>query len=273
MLNRIKSSAILIGVICGCVWLDLHLGSDLPCGLVVAAFLALGCFELKEICARMDAHLPTLPLLASIPLFLLAVRHDASHPGIRLCAVVGFAFFAFIVLSLLSRKDCGGATRRLALALFAFFYIVVLGSFLYRIRLLDGGVLLLVYAVATAKISDIGALLVGTLIGRKKLIPWISPAKTFEGLFGGVLSGALFAYATHGSLAKGYFSGAMAVLFGVAITVTAAGGDLLESMIKRDAGVKDSGRLIPGLGGTLDILDSLLLSAPVAYLLFIWSRG
>ncbi len=107
-------------------------------------------------------------------------------------------------------------------------------------------------------------------MGRHKLIPWLSPGKTWEGLFFGLLTaGAMGAVCTryidppHYNLP--WWKG---VIFGAIIGGIGQLGDLLESLMKRDAEVKDSGRLVPGFGGILDIIDSPLLAAPFAYLLF-----
>jgi phosphatidate cytidylyltransferase len=118
------------------------------------------------------------------------------------------------------------------------------------------------------KFCDIGAYFTGRFLGRHLWVPSISPKKTWEGFFGGiviaVIAASLFAQ----------FSAIMgigrAVVFGVVAAVTGQLGDLLESMLKRDAGSKDSASLIPEFGGVLDLLDSVLVAAPFAYLVLAW---
>ncbi len=113
-----------------------------------------------------------------------------------------------------------------------------------------------------------GAYAVGSLIGKHKMIPRISPGKTWEG-FGGAI-----VVSTGASLAFVHFFGAHmygmnplhAVILGVVLSSTAVIGDLIESLFKREAGVKDSGNFFPGIGGILDLLDSLLFNAPIMYL-------
>ena len=113
-----------------------------------------------------------------------------------------------------------------------------------------------------------GAYAVGSLIGRHKMIPRISPAKTWEG-FGGAI-----AVSTGASVTFVYFFGTHmyhmnyvhAVILGVILSIAAVIGDLIESLFKREAGVKDSGQIFPGIGGILDLLDSLLFNAPLMYL-------
>jgi phosphatidate cytidylyltransferase len=121
------------------------------------------------------------------------------------------------------------------------------------------------------KFTDIGAYFGGRALGRRKLIPWLSPGKTWEGLFFGLLTAAAVGAvcAVWIDERRGYsmywWKGA---IFGAVIGGIGQAGDLLESLMKRDAEVKDSGSLIPGFGGVLDVIDSPLLAAPFAYLLF-----
>jgi phosphatidate cytidylyltransferase len=122
--------------------------------------------------------------------------------------------------------------------------------------------------------SDIGAFFVGRAVGGKKLIPTVSPGKTVAGALGGLITTMIiswvyvqFALVPMATL-KMTVPGAL--LFGLLISVAAQIGDLTESLLKREANVKDSSRLIPGHGGLLDRLDSLLFVLPVAYLLFEW---
>jgi phosphatidate cytidylyltransferase len=119
------------------------------------------------------------------------------------------------------------------------------------------------------KSTDIGAYFGGRALGKHKLIPWLSPGKTWEGLFCGLLTAGII-----GAICSGngrwlphvpWWKG---IVFGVIIGSVGQLGDLLESMMKRDADVKDSSSMVPGFGGILDIIDSPLVAAPFAYLLF-----
>jgi len=155
--------------------------------------------------------------------------------------------------------------------LFGLVYIPFLLQF-YGLMLAEWGSLFLpVWVIAVAKFSDVGGLLVGKKFGKHKLAPAISPGKTIEGAIGGVLAsalvGVLLALAFKSltplemPLIKTAFIGA--ILGAIAIV-----SDLLESQLKRWAGVKDSGAIIPGIGGAFDLCDSLVLTAPVAFMLF-----
>lgn len=129
---------------------------------------------------------------------------------------------------------------------------------------------LLLYAVFAAKFTDIGAYLVGCSIGRHKLIPRISPGKSWEGVAGGMvigtLAGTLLVWALRDTLAPLGLTVGRAVPLGLVLSVCGVVGDLTESLFKRAANVKDSGGIIPGMGGVLDVLDSILFTAPGVYL-------
>lgn len=155
-------------------------------------------------------------------------------------------------------------------------FVAGLGSFYLLIRQDQSGwvVLALIFIV---KISDIGAYVVGKLFGRHKLIPWLSPGKTWAGLFGGIAASALVAaglaawlqaYPSWTTKPDGgviQFSPLYAAIGGAALAMAGVIGGMILSMFKRDAQMKDSAHFIPGMGGVLDVLDSLLLAAPVAY--------
>jgi phosphatidate cytidylyltransferase len=136
------------------------------------------------------------------------------------------------------------------------------------------GRLLVLYLVLVVKCADVGAFFCGTLFGRHKLLPRISPGKTWEGLFGGLAAGTAgslgFAWAAGGRLGDVPLGLTHAVVLGFLLSAAGVVGDLFESLLKRAAGAKDSGSWIPGFGGVLDVLDSVLFAAPV---LFIYTQG
>ena len=139
------------------------------------------------------------------------------------------------------------------------------GTTLYE-HTFTGSTAHVVMILLCVKATDIGAFFTGRAIGKHKLILWLSPGKTWEGLAGGlVVAGAVGAACAPYILGFEWYKG---ILFGILIGGMGQLGDLLESMMKRDAEVKDSSNLIPGFGGVLDVIDSPLLAAPFAYLLF-----
>jgi len=153
-------------------------------------------------------------------------------------------------------------------------YLGVLTGFLILLRI-DFGIPCAIAIILTTKACDIGAYFTGRAIGKNKLIPWISPGKTREGLAGGVVFSALVAVGFQQiTLPNSVLGGGQilpvccpitAAVFGAALAVLGQGGDLLASMFKRDAGVKDSGSSLPGFGGLIDVLDSPIAIAPIAY--------
>ncbi len=261
-----------------------------------------------------DATFPPglIILLVGIPLVAMASRElgamfhaggvDASRRWMTIAAVAGLLVFAAVPLKTnpltavalvatvgtvvlvgalawhVRDRNMTGATAAVGAAMFAFVYLGLMFGFLLAIRR-EHSAWVVAGVMLVTKSCDIGAYCTGRAIGKHKLIPWLSPGKTWEGLVGGIALAALVAVAAvalHrsaiGPSGVGSVPLALAALFGVALAVAGQAGDLVESVFKRDAGVKDSGRSIPGFGGVLDVLDSLLLTAPVAFwLLSPWS--
>jgi len=167
----------------------------------------------------------------------------------------------------------------LASTLFGLVYVGLMLQFFVRILTPQPGdvvspagrLLLCLWLIVVAKVCDTGALLTGLAIGRHPLAPQISPKKTWEGALGGVVSsvlvGAIGAWIARSQVAPCLTPG-RAALVAVPVATVAIVADLIESVLKRSAGVKDSGSLVPGIGGVFDVSDSLLLAAPVGYFLF-----
>lgn len=182
-------------------------------------------------------------------------------------------------IRILGERDAAHRVEALGATLFGLVYVALMFQYLVRIVLPlpadtitpTGRLLLFLWLVAVAKFCDVGALLSGLAFGRHKMSPQISPKKTWEGAVGGVLVsmgiGALVAW-----LARDYFPARMhplnAALFAAPIAVVGIVSDLVESIIKRRAAIKDSGAVIPGIGGMFDVSDSLILTAPLGFFLF-----
>jgi len=152
---------------------------------------------------------------------------------------------------------------------FGWFYIFFLAGFLVRIFTFNAqnGAWLLILFIVLTKFSDLGAYVTGSLIGRHKMIPKVSPAKTWEGFFGAIVCSAAFGFLLV-SVFKEPFQGipwTHVLVLGAVLGALAVLGDLVESLLKREAQVKDSGQFIPGIGGALDLIDSLLFNAPLMY--------
>lgn len=178
-------------------------------------------------------------------------------------------------LTLLVRKSEPSRIHGLVPTLFGVLFIPFMLSFLVhcivRGETEAQGLALAILILSMAKFTDVGALVVGTRIGKTKLAPSISPAKTWEGVVGGLLlSSAVCGTAVlllPASLFPSFLNPLLAALIALPVGAMAVASDLVESVFKREADVKDSGRLIPGIGGAFDLVDSLVLSAPFGYLL------
>ncbi len=193
---------------------------------------------------------------------------------------VGLSIVGATAHAVLTYRRESHAVLRLALTVFAMLYVGLLLNFVVQLRLIDEGslgVIPILSLVIVVKMSDIGAYTVGRMIGRHKLAPELSPGKTLEGLAGGVAFACLAAglvwwfLRTRSDVESGQLSFLMWMLFAPAVTIAGVAGDLAESMLKRDAGQKDSSSWMPGFGGVLDLLDSILISAPIGYLF--WASG
>lgn len=209
-------------------------------------------------------------VLGSVGLFALPIFSAFSQTG---GALPGFALAVCVVLAWMflvkGRSSSAEATiTRLGVSLLGVCYLGVMGSFAVRLRV-DVGPALLLGVLLTIKACDIGAYAAGRMFGRHKMVPWLSPGKTWEGLLGGVVLscvvGGGLVPMSFGVLGLTVWGMGFGVVFGLVLGLVGQVGDLAESMLKRDVAAKDSGRAIPGFGGLLDILDSPLFAVPAAW--------
>ncbi len=190
-------------------------------------------------------------------LFNIAV--DKYLAAVTAAAVLGLFFLQYLYFGAAKVLSNCGAN------LFSIFYAGLLPAFFVLLRI-EKGIWPLLMLIVVIKCSDIGAYTAGSLWGRHKFSPVISPGKTWEGMGGGIV------FAVAAAVLFAAISGIMpwftAAAFGIAFTFIGQLGDLAESLIKRDAERKDASASVPGFGGLLDIIDSPLLAAPFAYLFF-----
>ncbi|MEX2219781.1 MAG: phosphatidate cytidylyltransferase [Phycisphaerales bacterium] len=211
---------------------------------------------------------------AAVAGLLVSAAIPDAWPAARAAAAVSTAAVAVFVISLLyytRNRTFEGIVGASGGTMLAFVYLGLMFGFLLAIRR-EHTVWVLLWVIFSTKNCDTGAYFTGKAVGRRKLIVWLSPGKTWEGLAGGVALASLTGFiglwlirelgganpATIPPLWTGLIAGA---LFGL----TGQAGDLIASLFKRDAGLKDSSHLLPGFGGVLDVIDSPLLVAPVAY--------
>lgn len=257
--RRVLSSTVLIGL---CIFFIFY-ADELYFGLVVSAFIGLALYEFFEMLKK--SNIPASPLFGigmgmTIPAVVL-MEYGTTQSGEILFLVLGCVFLFILKFF---RKSDPDSLVGIALTLFGILYVSWFLSFLIKIRFLPGGSMWVAYLLAVTKATDIGAYAVGSLIGRHPLIPHISPKKSIEGTIGGLLAGVAVSIAMRSYLpvefplihaaTLGFFLGGLGQI-----------GDLSESMMKRFCHAKDSSKLLPGMGGVMDVADSILFTAPIFY--------
>jgi phosphatidate cytidylyltransferase len=246
-----------------------------PIVLLAALLAVMGTLELARLTAPDGVH-----VLSGVAGVLVVVAIPvAGGVAARTSVAAGeiLAALALVVAAVfaqeMSLRRPAGAHRRVAATLLAVLYIGAGAAVIIALRL-DFGLAALVLTLTAVKFADIGAYFTGTLIGKHKLIPWLSPGKTWEGLLGAIVwSGGAAAgvwWALGGAGQFGGMSALQAAALGAVLGLAGQFADLCESLLKRSSGVKDSGALVPAFGGVLDIIDSPLLASPVAYAMLLW---
>jgi phosphatidate cytidylyltransferase len=228
--------------------------------VVVIVAIAIGVREVVNALRTLGAQPPLLPLLAGgAAMVAVAFR---SGPAALFIALV-LTVLACIVWRLADSAE--GFLRDVAAATFTAAYVPFLAGFAALLAVPDDGPRRVTAFIAVVVCSDVGGYAAGVLFGKHPMAPTVSPKKSWEGFAGSLtacaLAGALFFLFLFDS------NPLLGVVYGLAVVATATLGDLGESMVKRDIGIKDMGTLLPGHGGIMDRLDSLLPTAPVAWLL------
>ncbi len=235
---------------------------------LVGAAALVGLAEFRVLLEARGLRPFTLPALAVFAASFVDVFRPPLSPVPLWPAALILALGALVV----RRGEFTETVPAAAASLFGAAYLGGLGgalAALYTLAPAGDGPWRLTLLFATVMIADTCAYLVGSALGRHKLCPAISPGKTFEGGIGALVGGALAALVVC-RLGLGAVPVPHALALGVVVAAVGTLGDLAESLLKRWAGVKDSGRLFPGHGGMLDRLDSLLFGAPVLYYYFLW---
>lgn len=250
--------------------LALFWGPPLVIVAIAAAAAALGLWEFYALLsARGVAPLRVTGFVLGAAFFLQTVRPALVPPAIVPIAVI------LLLCAMLTRAgDVPGSVTSAAGTLLGAAYLGGLGGTMAALRLApyeSGGPWIEMLLLTTIMMADSAALFVGSTIGRHKMAPRISPGKTWEGLAGGLVGGVVGALVVR-QLALRWMPVPHTVVLALLVTLFGVAGDLAESLLKRWAGVKDSGTLFPGHGGMLDRLDSLLLGAPVLYYYLLYAR-
>ena len=237
---------------------------------IITLLSAAALYETTQLLKKMG--LQPLSRFAQIASFTICVAVSINASAGSLAFVL---FATILALSVLKSPYSDYVLKSVIPTICLIMFIPFMLHWLVVLGFLDGGIILAIWVVAAAKFSDVGAYVVGCAFGRHKMAPTMSPQKSWEGAVGGVLSSAVisagifwgvgvFAGENYAEFNK-VFTPPLMAFAGMIIGATAILSDLLESVLKRRAEVKDSGAIIPGIGGALDLADSIILSAPVGF--------
>jgi phosphatidate cytidylyltransferase len=275
--TRLWMGTFLIALVTGVVIFDHHFAPVFPCLWLFQTGLALiGTIELIDLLG--PGRRPQL-LTSFVGVVLLNTMNWVPH-------WLGFAdpwasvFGCFVMLILVvflwemaTFQESGRSMERMGLTLLIIFYLGVLPFFLAQLRWLDPlnvlkGNVAVAMAIFVPKSCDIGAYVVGRLLGKHRMTPVLSPKKTWEGAIGGLASAALFTIGIDQLGPAQVLRGNVfyEIAFGVSVGALGMLGDLAESLIKRDCRQKDASQVVPGFGGVLDVVDAVIFSAPLTFL-------
>jgi len=305
--RRLSFGTLIVAVVIGLCWLDISISQYgftkeiiwLPKGIVLLpAYLVCLVFMTREVLRLLNAA-GLKPLASSVYLGTLFIaiscwianviqqynldvlKNTTSKGGWEWAATASFtallAVACGVILAFAAEmrrySHPGGVTINLAGAVFTFAYLGLLSCFMIQLHMAYGIEAILSLVIVT-KMCDTGAFTFGKLFGRYRITPALSPGKTLEGVVGGIIFACAGSWFWFDGVLP-YFGKAPTPFigwtsFGLLIALTGMVGDLAGSLIKRDSLVKDSGHSIPGFGGVLDIFDSLLMAAPVAYVFWVF---
>ncbi len=249
--------------------------------LAIGVLVVLAVLEYADLLKRQNFR-PQTEVMLFISLALLALVHVTANrygpdpqESLRICErlltiglIVAFVINFFIELL---RGDPENGLVNAAINLFGTVYIGFMFAYILLLRFIPGsdGLLFTLFTVLVTWANDTAAYFVGINFGKHKLSPRISPKKSVEGSIGGIIGGIaaslLIAAISHRSFLQ-------LMIMGILVVIAGQFGDLIESIIKRNAGVKDSGSFMPGHGGVLDRFDSLLIAGPLVYYLVTYSK-
>ena len=298
--SRVMFAGLITAAFGALAWADgIGLGGAQPAWwlLPVAIVLAVGCVdEVVKLFAARDVQLPAWLLRSAVVAVVLsaaagaeafAATASAASPAAAMgwpAVATSLAVVALFGLEIATYRPQGAALERLIAGAFTIVFLGLPMACIVSLRLLclenlgpeqtgrtHLGMLPLVSLVAAAKAGDIAAYLGGSLLGRHRMAPMLSPGKTWEGAAASLAGSSAAAWVVLEQYGKAAAHGPWGgwLVFGLLVGLAAMAGDLAASLVKRECGAKDSGRLLGGMGGFLDLVDSLLFAAPVAWLLWV----
>ncbi|MFH0790013.1 MAG: phosphatidate cytidylyltransferase [Candidatus Omnitrophota bacterium] len=255
LIKRVISTVLLAAIIIGTLFIDW------VCGLAVTIFIGIGLYEFFTMLEKKGIRLYKyfgIGMGLIIPLSI-AFRFELTKKWELLFLVLALIF---LIVMQFKRRQNIGVIVDISTTIFGILYVSWFFSFLIKIRYLEGGLGLFTAVLLITKLGDIGAYLIGARFGKTPLIPRISPKKSVEGAVAGLIFSVIGAVISRPFLNLSY---PQIILMGVCFGILGQLGDLSESLMKRDCQVKDSGNILPGMGGVLDEMDSLLFTAPAFY--------
>jgi phosphatidate cytidylyltransferase len=238
---------------------SLFVVKDIFVGVVVIA-LGIGLYELARAFATVGIRIPLLPVLTGGTIMLVGGFYGGMET-----ASIAMALTVIGTLVWRLAEGAEGFVRDTSAGIFALSYLFLMGVFVMLMLLEDDGAWRVVAFIVATIASDIGGFVAGVLFGKHPMAPTISPKKSWEGFTGSLVVGVAAGIGTVVYALDGHWWAG--VVLGIAGVVFATLGDLSESLIKRDLGIKDMGDLLPGHGGIMDRLDSLIAVAPIAWLI------
>ena len=233
-----------------------------PFFIIIIIIALLGLKELYGM-AYKKGYSPSYILGRIITLYFIMItvcNIYCLNDSIKNIIITFFILLTFI--SQLFKKDYSKILAEISITIFGSIYLGYLLSFILAVKDLPNGNYYLISLLIITWANDTGAYLIGTKFGKNKIFPQISPKKTIEGSIGGIIFGIAATFASKNWLNLTFNE---LLSLGLIISIIAQVGDLFESVLKRGSGIKDSGTLIPGHGGILDSLDSLIFTAPIFY--------
>ncbi len=250
--SRVVSAVIAIGLALAGIALG---GSGLLVALGVVIYLGLReYFDMVEA----EGYLPSRKLSTTVALGLLVVQQFFPRYVEEALLSTGALIFIYLLI-----RPAPARTADIATSLLGLFYAGALPSYWLRLRALEHGAEFMLLTFLCIWAADIGAYIVGKSFGKLSLYPRVSPQKTVEGAVFGIVSSMVVGYG--GAVYMAWSLTWVGLIFGLLIGGAALLGDLIESLMKRSARLKDSGNLIPGHGGILDRCDSYIFTAPLAF--------
>jgi phosphatidate cytidylyltransferase len=236
---RLLTASLAIPSVLAIFWLAYHFQEDWLVAFLLSVVGMVAGWEYTELVARLGVTLPKEAFLFTIPAFLFLLLPKEGEYAF----ILAFAFAYFLVIYSFSRRGTQEGFLASATGIFGLHFLLIVWGY------------------------DTGAYFVGSLFGRHRLLPRVSIAKSWEGVAGGLLLAAVAGLLLPQFLANLGESWPAALIMGIGVGAFVQLGDLFESLVKRAAGVKDTGKFFPGHGGVLDRIDGILAAAPIYYFL------